>query len=711
MEESSHGRIARSIRRAFWLAIAALIVVGVTVTRFRSIAPSVVLVELAVVAAVLMVFLRRIGQQANAALEQQSHLEAQAVELELSHDELGDSEAELRALVGALPDVVMVLGRDGEYRKIAPTAALLLYRPPAELLGRRVPDVLPPEASGPIMACIERAIVGGGPVEVEYMLPIERGPAWFIAAATRLNDDAVVWVARDVTAQRLVHEQLRESEARHRVLFERNPFPMWHYDVATLGILAVNESAIRHYGYTRDEFLRLTIRDMLPEGEAANVLADRPRPGAGQAHIAPHHHRKKDGTIITVEVFSDDAVAVGCDSRLVLARDVTDREQLESQLRQSQKMEAVGRLAGGVAHDFNNMLTAIKGYSQLVLDELPADLPARADVQEIDAAADRAATLTRQLLAFSRQQVLQPKVLDLNETVRGMEKMLCRLLMTDIRLALHLDARLGRIEADPGQLEQVLMNLVVNARDAMPEGGQLTVSTANVEVRESEDGRHGPHEQAPGSYVVLAVSDTGRGMSTETQGKIFEPFFTTKEPGSGTGLGLATVYGIVKQSSGSIRVRSELGEGTTFEIYLPRVEAAASVTKPADTGEHRAVAAERVLVVEDDPVVRAVAMRSLARAGYETLEAASGAEALRLLDGGERVSLVITDLIMPEMRGTVLGRVLRDRYPGLPVLLISGFTEGAMLEHGTLSPATAFLQKPFTPKALVTSVRALLDAA
>ena len=394
-------------------------------------------------------------------------------------------------------------------------------------------------------------------------------------------------------------------------------------------------------------------------------------------------------------------------------RDLTEQHHLEAQLLQAQKMEAVGRLAGGIAHDFNNMLTAIKSYSQLALDELEEGAAVREDVREIDRAADRAAALTRQLLAFSRQQVLRPRVLDLNETVQGVESMLRRLLMEDVTLQVRLDPDIGHVEADPGQIEQVLMNLVVNARDAMPHGGQLTVGTSNAVIEEETRLEYGSSVFAPGRYVVLAVSDTGAGMDRETQAKIFDPFFTTKEQGKGTGLGLSTVYGIVKQSGGYIWVYSEPGQGTTFKIYLPRVDERATALSPVSVpavSEPGATGVACILVVEDDETVRSVTRRILERAGYETIEAANGAEALaRVEASGAGVALVITDLIMPEMRGTELARRLRERFSALKVLLVSGYTEDAVMRQRTFDAETAFLEKPFTPDALVRAVRKALE--
>jgi PAS domain S-box-containing protein len=403
---------------------------------------------------------------------------------------------------------------------------------------------------------------------------------------------------------------------------------------------------------------------------------------------------------------------------LGVALDITARKRAEAalresenRLRQGQKMEAVGRLAGGIAHDFNNVLTAIKSYSQFLLEDLGETNPQRNDVEEIDKAANRAAALVRQLLAFSRQQVLQPTALDLNTTVRDLAPMLVRLLGADVNLETRLAPGLGVIFADPGQLEQVLVNLAVNARDAMPTGGRLTIETSDVDL----GGGHTSNGVmlAPGPYVMLAVSDTGLGMDRETQAKIFDPFFTTKDVGKGTGLGLATVYGIVKQSGGYVWVYSEIGQGTTFKIYLPRVNAPlALVDEPNDVDPIRSIVASAatILLVEDDGAVRAASRRALLRAGYMLLEARDGAEALSLCLAPDApdIDLVVTDLVMPEMGGRQLGEELRTKRPGTKVLYVSGYTRDALRRQRVLEPGTAFLEKPFTPEALVRSVHAAL---
>jgi two-component system cell cycle sensor histidine kinase/response regulator CckA len=388
--------------------------------------------------------------------------------------------------------------------------------------------------------------------------------------------------------------------------------------------------------------------------------------------------------------------------------DITERKRLEEQFRQSQKMEAVGLLAGGVAHDFNNLLTVITSYCHLLLDDLsPAD-PRRADLEEIRKAATGAAMLTRQLLAFSRQQVLEPKVLDLNAVVAAAGKLLKRLIGEDVELAAVLAPDLGTIKADLGQLEQVIMNLAVNARDAMPLGGKLTIETGNVELDGAYTQEH-PVVTA-GPYVLLSVSDSGIGMDEATQSRIFEPFFTTKEKGKGTGLGLSTVYGIVKQSGGFVWVYSELGHGTTFKIYLPRVDERADAEAGAEAGPSSMHGAETVLVAEDAAAVRAVVRQVLKRHGYVVLTAADGQSALELaLEQEGPIHLLVTDVIMPEMSGPQLADRLRERRPELKVLFVSGYTDDAIVRHGILEPGIAFLQKPFTPEALARKVREVLD--
>ncbi|MCD6554092.1 MAG: GAF domain-containing protein [Anaerolineae bacterium] len=428
------------------------------------------------------------------------------------------------------------------------------------------------------------------------------------------------------------------------------------------------------------------------------------------AFLRPHAFDENELRVLGL--LADQAAIAIENARLheAVRQELAERKRLEEQLLHSQKLEAVGRLAGGVAHDFNNLLTAIIGYSDLVLMSLGQNDPLYKDVEEIKKAAERAASLTRQLLAFSRKQMLQPKVLDLNATVTHMEKMLQRLIRENIELVTILDPALGHIKADPGQIEQVIMNLAVNARDAMPQGGRLTIETANVVLDENYAHQH--MEVQPGPYVMLAVSDTGMGMDDETQAHIFEPFFTTKGVGQGTGLGLATVYGIVKQSGGHIRVYSEPGHGTTFKIYLPRIEEVVESDRRAPIPGESPPGRETILLVEDEDMVRDLARRVLLQRGYTVLEARHGREAFQICEQHRGpIHLLVTDVVMPLMNGRELAKRLTTLHPEMKVLYISGYTDNIIIHHGLLEPGMAFLQKPFTPAALAHKVRQALDTS
>jgi nitrogen-specific signal transduction histidine kinase/CheY-like chemotaxis protein len=392
--------------------------------------------------------------------------------------------------------------------------------------------------------------------------------------------------------------------------------------------------------------------------------------------------------------------------------DITGRKRLEEQFFQSQKMEAIGRLAGGVAHDFNNILTVITGYTDLLLDRHPDhDDPEREEIEQIKKATKQAASLTRQLLAFSRKQVLQPRVLNLNTVVANIETMLRRLIGENIELVTILEPQLGRVKADPGQMEQVIVNLVVNARDAMPNGGKLIIKTTNLELDETFARQH--LGAGPGPYVLLTLNDTGHGMDPQTRSHIFEPFFTTKEPGQGTGLGLAIVHGIINQSGGYISVQSEPGQGASFNIYLPRVE-----TPVLATNERSEVpipswsGSETILLVEDEDSVRELTRRILLKEGYTVLEAQNGEEALQVLqEYAQPVDLLLTDVIMPgSVNGRELGKSVSLSHPKTKVLYMSGYTDNVIIPNGALDPILAFLAKPFTPHALTRKVREILDA-
>jgi two-component system, cell cycle sensor histidine kinase and response regulator CckA len=500
---------------------------------------------------------------------------------------------------------------------------------------------------------------------------------------------------QDVTEVERTAAALKASEDRYRALFESNPQPMWVHDPQTLRFLAVNDAAIRSYGYSREEFLAMPITEIQAPGAAAAAET-----------AGPAVHRAKDGTRIDADVTAHRVLFGQRHAELVLSQDITERRKLEEQLRQSQKMDAVGRLAGGVAHDFNNLLNVIMGYGELMQRRLTKDSPLQRHSAEIMNAASRAASLTRQLLAFSRKQVLQPRVLDLNLVVTDMEKMLRRLIGEHIELRTALQPGLGAVRADPGQIEQVILNLVVNARDAMVTGGKLILETRAVTL--------GPAEAAqwtcrPGAYVLLAVTDSGTGIGADTVPHIFEPFFTTKELGKGTGLGLSTVYGIVSQSGGRIEVDSEPGHGTTFKVYLPQ-EATGVLPQPVPRDETAPAGSETILLIEDEDAVRQITRELLVEAGYEVIDSGSPTEALLLASScAKPTGLILTDVVMPGMSGRQLAQRLRIMRPFWKVLYISGYADDTIGEDGLLEPGVHFLPKPFTRQELLRKVRDVLD--
>ncbi len=509
-------------------------------------------------------------------------------------------------------------------------------------------------------------------------------------------------------------EQTRTSEKRYRTLFEESKDAI--VIMTPKGkILDANPAAVELLTYiSRDELLQVDIIQHLSVSPKQLEQFRQTLTRQGFVKDFEFVIRRKDGRKLTIlgsatAVYDENGDIVAYQA---IARDITERKQLEAQLHQSQKMEAIGRLAGGVAHDFNNMLTVITGYANLLLSSQSDEHNQQSkDIQQITRAAEQAANLTRQLLAFSHQQALQPRIMDLNEVITNMEKMLRRLIGEDIDLTSVLASDLGQVKADPSQIEQVIMNLAVNARDAMPQGGKLTLETANVELDHNYAPRH--LDVTPGSYVMVAVSDTGHGMDEETQSHIFEPFFSTKEHGKGTGLGLATVHGVIRQSGGHISVYSEPGQGTVFKIYLPRVEEAAASTKQDRPSTESLVGSETILLVEDNEMVRQLAHQVLDKNGYKVLVAHHGPAALQLCRTHEGpIHLLVTDVVMPGgMNGYEVAELLTSFYPAMKVLCMSGYTDEAIVRPGILKRETAFLQKPFTPTTLAQKVREVLDTS
>ena len=514
-------------------------------------------------------------------------------------------------------------------------------------------------------------------------------------------------------------EALRESEERFRQIYDETP--IGYHELDTRGrIVRVNRTELEMLGYPVEEMLGQPVwKFVLEEETTRHVIMAKIAGDVSFHETFERTYRRKDGT--TLPVLVKDRVIRDKGGRIIGIRstveDITERRRSEEalrkseeQLRQWQKVEAIGRLAGGIAHDFNNLLMTIKGCSEILLQECDAQDPRREEAEEIQKAAERATSLTRQLLAFGRRQILQPQVLDLNKVVTNMNKMLQRVIGEDIQLLTVLEPKLRPVKVDPGQIEQVIMNLAVNARDAMPRGGRLTIETANVFLDEDYAQQH--VSVKPGSYVMLAVSDNGCGMDQETQSHLFEPFFTTKEKGKGTGLGLSTVYGIVKQSGGNIWAYSELGRGTTFKIYLPMVTQA--VKEKYARPERRRISArgaETILLVEDEKAVRMMIRKTLQSKGYTVLEAQHGQEALSICeDYSGPIHLMVTDVVMPLMSGKELAEQLAPQRPEMKVLYMSGYPDNSIVQHGVLEPGTEFLQKPFTLNTLEAKVREILDA-
>ena len=619
----------------------------------------------------------------------------------------------LAALIEASPLAIVTFDPEGVVTMWNPAAERIFGWSENEAIGTRLPFV-PAEKQAEFLALRRRALRGevftepelhrrradGSPIVVNVSTSPLRGPDGTIYG--------IMSILMDVTERKAAEE----SQARLTMAVEQAGESIVVTD--TRGIIQyVNPAFERITGYDRMEVIGQNPR-ILKSGRHDEAfyrnLWETLR--HGEVWRGTFHDKRKDGTL-----WEEDAVispvrdpSGNVVNFVAVKRDVTDVRRMEEQLRQSQKMEAVGRLAGGVAHDFNNLLTAISGYSDLLLQRLPYYSTLRRDVEEIRKAGDRAAALTRQLLAFSRRQVLQPKVLDLNAVVKNMGQMLRRLIGEDIELSTDLSPSLSRVKADPGQIEQVIVNLAVNARDAMPGGGRITIATADADLSPVHAAAHS--EVRPGPHVLLSVSDTGHGMSDETQAHLFEPFFTTKERGKGTGLGLATVYGIVQQSGGHILVNSAADRGTTFLVYLPRVE----VHEDGARGTDRPPVpdpfpgTETVLLAEDEEVVRHLAREILSVNGYKVLEAGNGREALLVSEAhsGE-IHLLLTDVVMPKMSGRELTDRIRPLRPGLRILYMSGYTDDAILRHGVLEDGIPFLQKPFTSDELARKVREVLD--
>jgi PAS domain S-box-containing protein len=655
---------------------------------------------------------------------------------------LRKSEATKGAILHAALDCIVTADQSGLITEFNPAAERTFGYLHAEIVGKPLTQLVPPGLQQRHLDGFERylktgvASILGKRVETSALradgteFPVE------LAVVPTHSQDTLFFTAyiRDLTERQRAAQALRESEARFKHLAESGIIGIVISDTHG-NIHEANQAFLGIVGFSQDEVAagRLRWRDLTPpEWHAADAAAVEELRTTGVAPAREKEYTCKDGSRKSVLVgvamleaprciaFVLDltpqrraeqararAWAVAEEESVHRVRAERALQQSEEQLRQSQKMEAIGLLAGSVAHDFNNLLSVVLGYAQMLLDDVQSGDPIKDDLAEIRDAATRASELTQQLLAFGRRQVLEPRVLDLNMAISGMTRMLGRIIGEDIELAVQLSPQLGAVFVDPNQIGQVLLNLVVNARDAMPHGGKLTIETTDVELDETYAQEH--HGVVAGRYVMLAVSDTGAGMDRATQARVFEPFFTTKEKGKGTGLGLSTVYGIVQQSGGTIWIYSELGKGTVFKIYLPHTNAQAESPSKAPAAPRPQGGHETILLVEDDGQVRALAYAILRRHGYHVLTAASGGDALLICEQFQsKIDLLLTDVVMPRMSGRELWERLQTLRPTMKVLFMSGYTDDAVVRHGVLSSELAFVQKPLTPTALLGKIRQAL---
>jgi len=638
-------------------------------------------------------------------------------QLLLSRQELERNLALLQGITEGTTDAVFVKDLAGRYLMINSAGARFLGCTAEQVIGKTDVDLFLPEVGRAIMERDRKTIESGDTQTYEEFGTAAGVTRLYLATKGPFRDPGgkvigLLGICRDITDRKRAGEEIRQSQQKLRMHIESTPLAVVEWDLE-FRVASWNSSAQHLFGYSQDEALGKHASFIVPTQYRQHVeqvwqqlIA---RKGGSRS---TNDNLTKNGRIITCEWYNTPLVDEA-DRVLGVAsfvQDVTERVALEERFRQSQKMEAIGRLAGGVAHDFNNLLTVILGYAQILSDGLPPGRLADSTAQ-IKSQAERAAGITRQLLAFSRKQVLSPRIIDLNDILLNLDSLLRRLIGEDIEVITAPARDLGPVKADPGQIEQVIMNLALNARDAMPHGGKLTLETANSELDETYAGEHPPI--APGHYVMLAVGDTGVGMSPEVQARIFEPFFTTKEVGKGTGLGLSTVYGIIKQSGGYIWVFSEPGKGTTFKIYFPRVEQPVQplgVEKwPSSSVQH---GNETVLLVEDDPQLRELTSDVLTQCGYKVLVAGSAEDGLAIAKANRHdIRLLITDVVMPRINGPQLAEQVLRIAPEVRVLYISGYTDDAIVHYGMLDEGLWFLPKPFTMAALVNKVREVLDAS
>ena len=635
-------------------------------------------------------------------------------------DLLEESEFRYRCLFETADDGILLLEkRELKIHDANPTIMAMLDYSNEELIGKDMKDIGFSDDIGTFQE-IMQVLNKDGILHCKDVA-VQNKAGQVINTDIYMTDRAILVQCniRDITERKKAEKSLKESEENFRILFDNAPDLIVSFN-SEGNFLNLNKKFEEESGYSREEMIGKSVftSGILTESSVNMSIPYFEELLAGKKWaLLEVEGVTKGGSKIPYELM---AVPIKKDGKIVAVqatlRNITERKQadqekekLKAQFLQAQKMEAIGTLAGGVAHDFNNLLTAILGYAELSLMGLGKDDSLRENIEEIKKAGNSAASLTRQLLAFSRKQIVQPKVIDLNEFLSGM-KMLGRLLSEDIELLTIPEPALWPVKTDPGQMEQIIMNLAVNARDAMPMGGNLTIETANMDLDENYFREHGIREEQPGSYVILAVSDTGSGMDKETQEHIFEPFFTTKELGKGTGLGLSTVYGIVKQNNGFIWVYSEPGQGTTFKVYLPKVEGDTGPEEKERAPIEDLDGSETVLIVEDDGSLRKLARTILKEKGYKVLEAENGEEALKVSEAHDgMIDLMITDVVMPKMGGKEIAERLQPLYPQMKVIYMSGYTDNAIVHHGVLAPGLNFLEKPFSPKVLARKVREVLD--
>jgi len=628
-----------------------------------------------------------------------------------AEEALHQSEAHYRLLFEYVPEGILIADSESYYLDANPMMCTMLGYTRQELIGMHASDIVAPQEIPQIDPALEQIKTTSAHFRVWRFQRRDGSVFSAEVRVTPMPDGNLLALVCDITERIEADAALKESEERFRATFEQAAVGVAH--VRPDGRwLRVNQKLCDIVGYSREELLERTFQDLTHPDDLEDDLGGTRQLLAGQTqvHAKEKRYLHKDGSTIWINLTSSLICTPSGepDYFISVIQDITQRKNLEEQYRQAQKMEAVGQLTAGIAHDFNNLLTSINGFAELVQLQLSPNDPLNKMVGRILTSGQRAASLVSQLMAFSRKQIINPKVLDLNEVVKHIDKMLQRIIGEHIDLQTTLSPELWPVEVDPTQFEQVIVNLAVNARDAMPDGGSLIIETTNTVLDERYAATH--FQVEAGEYVQLSVSDTGIGISKEVQDRIFEPFFTTKAVGQGTGLGLATIYGIVKQNKGSVWVYSEVGQGTTFKIYLPRTEEAGPVPVHSEAPIEIPTGNETILLVEDEEQVRNLIAEVLQMQGYTVLEARDGREALQLVaQHRDTIDLLLTDVVMPGTGGKVLADQLSRSQPKLKVLYMSGYTDAAIVHHGVLDSGVAFLQKPFTPRALARKVRAVLN--